>query len=89
MQEIKEKAFIGMIWRGGYHAFHQVISLVVKIILVRILLPDDFGLIAMAMIVFSSLDIINRFAGGEPYIRDNTSDPQRAKNTLFMLNYIS
>lgn len=87
--KIKKLAFEGIMWRGGYQLFHQIASIIVKIILVRILLPEDFGFIAMAMIVFESLDIINRFAGGEPFIRDNTSDVHKAKNTLFYLNLVS
>jgi len=79
---------MGMMWRGGYQAFHHFASLVGKLILVRFLLPADFGLLAMAMVVFNSLDILNRFAGGEPFIRDTTTDPYMAKNTLFFTNLV-
>ncbi len=88
MREIKKQAFWGIIFRGGYHAFHQIASLIVKVILVKFLLPADFGLLAMAMIVFTSLDIINRFAQGEPFIRDNTSDPNKAKNVIFYMTSV-
>lgn len=86
MTDIKEHALFGFLWRGGYNILHQILSFVVKIILVRLLLPSDFGLIAMAMIVFTSLDIINTLAAGEPFIRDKESDPHEAKNTLFLIN---
>jgi O-antigen/teichoic acid export membrane protein len=87
MIDIKEHALFGFLWRGGYNILHQILSFVVKIILVRLLLPSDFGLIAMAMIVFTSLDIINTLAAGEPFIRDKESDSQEAKNTLFFINF--
>ena len=88
MRKIKQQAFWGIVWRGGYHAYHHIASLIVKLILVRLLLPNDFGLVAMALIVFTSCDIINRFAAGEPFIRDNISDADKSKNTLFYLNLI-
>jgi O-antigen/teichoic acid export membrane protein len=87
-QEIKKQAFWGIMWRGGYQTFHHLSSMLVKLILIRLLLPADFGLVAMAMVVFSSLDIINRFSRGEPFIRDNIFDPRKAKNTLFYLSFI-
>jgi len=88
MKDIKEHALLGFLWRGSYNILHQILSFIIKIILVRILLPSDFGLIAMAMIIFTSLDIINRLAAGEPFIRDHESEPQAAQCTLFYLNLV-
>ena len=86
MHELKKKAFMGVLWSGGNLIFNQVIALVVKLVLVRLLIPDEFGLAAMAAVVISSLDLISAFGIGSAFVRDNESDPVKAKNTLFYLH---
>ncbi len=43
----------GVFWLGGGQIFGQVVHLFVRIVLARLLLPEDFGLIAMAMVVIT------------------------------------
>jgi len=86
MNKLKSTAFVGILLHGGSYFFTQAVLLIVKLILVRFLIPEEFGLAAMAYIVVSSLGIINAFGTGLAFIRDNKSDPLRAKNTLFYLN---
>ncbi|MBW2998490.1 lipopolysaccharide biosynthesis protein, partial [Candidatus Woesearchaeota archaeon] len=82
-------AFFGVLWSGGSLFFNQAILLLVKILLARLLLPEDFGLASMAFIVLSSLNLINAFGTGSAYIRDRKSDEFKAKNTLFYLDAIA
>lgn len=89
MYELKKKAFLGVLWGSGNYIFQQVVLLIVKLILVRLLIPEEFGIAAMAWILISSLNIIRAFGTGTGFIRDNESDPKRAKNTLFYLNVVA
>jgi len=89
MEDLKEKAFLGVIWGSGSLVFKEIISLIVKLILIRLLIPDEFGLAAMAAIVMSSLDIIISFGIGGAFVRDYKSDQEKAKNTLFYLNGVA
>ena len=50
MTDIKDKTIIGIAWSFAQQFSVQIITLVVQIILARILLPEDFGLIAMIQI---------------------------------------
>jgi len=86
MNKLKSTAFLGILLHGGSYFFNQAVLLIVKLLLVRFLIPEEFGLAAMAYIVVSSLGVINAFGTGIAFIRDNKSDPLRAKNTLFYLN---
>jgi len=89
MYKLKKDAFLGILWNGGSQIFNQVVLLIVKLILVRLLIPEEFGLAAMAYIVVSSLTIINAFGTGTAFIRDNRSNPKKAKNTLFYLDAVA
>ncbi|MBW2991782.1 lipopolysaccharide biosynthesis protein [Candidatus Woesearchaeota archaeon] len=86
MYELKKKAFLGVLWGSGNYIFQQVVLLIVKLILVRLLIPEEFGIAAMAWILISSLSLINAFGTGAAFIRDNKSEPKKAKNTLFYLD---
>jgi len=89
MNDLKKKAFLGVIWGSGNYVFQQIILLVVKLVLVRLLIPDEFGIAAMAWIIISSLSIINAFGTDTAFVRDNKSDQIKAKNTLFYLDSIA
>jgi teichuronic acid exporter len=50
---VKEATIWGFIWRFLQNSTGQLVSFVVSIILARILMPDDYGLIAMIMVFIS------------------------------------
>ena len=86
MHKLKEKAFSGIFWNGARFVFGQTSLLVVRIFLARILLPEEFGLAAMAYILISSLGFIKSIGTGAAFVRDHESDQKKAKNTLFWMN---
>lgn len=51
METLKEKTAKGMFWGGMNNVVQQIIGLVFGIILGRLLCPDDYGLIAMIMVI--------------------------------------
>ncbi len=53
-QSLKHKAVSGVLWRIGEQGANQVISLVISIILARLIMPDQFGMIAM-LTVFTAV----------------------------------
>lgn len=54
MSSLKKQAISGVIWTFAQQFSVQIINFVVQIILARLLMPEDFGLIAM-LIVFISI----------------------------------
>jgi len=63
MSELKQTVFSGMIWQYSQRLGTQGIQFVVSIILARLLLPSDFGLIALigVFITLSNLFIDSGF----------------------------
>jgi len=89
MYKLKKKALFGVFWKGGDFIIKQFVVLIAKIFLIRLLVPEDFGLVAMAYLVISSLELINAFGLSPAFIRDNKSNKKLAENTLFYLRAIS
>ena len=50
MQDLENKIRVGLAWSGFTQVGGQVATLVVTIILMRLLSPQDFGLIAMVLV---------------------------------------
>ena len=47
---LKNKAIRGLLWSFFERIGHQSVSIVVSVVLARLLLPEEFGLIAILMI---------------------------------------
>jgi len=88
MHEIKKTAFFGLLWRGGNQIFKQIILFFVKIFLAKLLIPDEFGLAAMAFILISIFNLLNSIGIGPAFIREDKFNRKRAENTLFYLGLI-
>lgn len=50
VDNIKQKTLLGAIWKFGERILAEVMHFVISIILARILMPDDYGLIALVMV---------------------------------------
>ena len=61
MQEdknIKVKAFTGAVWKFAERITAQLVSIVVTIVLARILMPNDYGVVAIVSIFFAFCNVI-------------------------------
>lgn len=86
-RELKEKAVIGTFWTGGGQAFRQIIQVVTSIALARLLVPEDFGLIAMAMVFVGVAQLIADFGIGAAIVqRDDVSG--RVLSSCFWINIL-
>ncbi len=54
---IKDKAFWGLIWKFAERWTAQIVSFVVSIVLARILLPDDYGEVAMILVFINIANV--------------------------------
>lgn len=57
MKTLKKRTISAFFWDVGGKVFTQMVGLAISIILTRILAPDDFGLMAMVLVVFSLTSI--------------------------------
>ena len=59
MQALKKKAVTSVLWVSSAKFLGQFISWVFTILVIRILTPDDYGLMAVVMVVFGLINIVN------------------------------
>ena len=53
-----ESVFSGFFWKFAERILAQLISFVVSIVIARILVPDDYGLVAMGMVFINIANVI-------------------------------
>jgi O-antigen/teichoic acid export membrane protein len=81
---LREKSIIAIVWVSSGRIMSQAFSWVITIILARILLPEDFGLLAMAFILIGFLDIAGTFGMGAAIVqKENISEIEL--NSMFFM----
>lgn len=70
--EVASAAWHGMVWRFLERCSSQVVSLVVSIILARLLLPEQYGIIAMTMIFIALSETLVTSGLGSALIQRST-----------------
>lgn len=84
---LKKQAITGLLWTFTQQFSVQIINFVVQIILARILLPEDFGLIAM-LTVFIAVGVSLSDSGLTSSLIRTTNPDQSDYSTVFFMNLI-
>jgi PST family polysaccharide transporter len=85
MQDLENKIRVGLAWSGFTQVGGQVATLVVTIILMRLLSPQDFGLIAMVL-VFTGFAMFFTDMGFGAALVQKMDVEQRHKNAVFWIS---
>ena len=85
---LKEKTLNGVFWTFSHQLGVQSINFIVQIILARILLPEDFGLIAMIQIFITIGHTLMDGGMTSSLIRSKDIN-QRDYSTVFLINVLS
>lgn len=60
-ENVSNQVFTGLRWTGGTQVFQQILNLAFSVVMARLLVPEDYGLLAMASVftgvVFFVLDL--------------------------------
>lgn len=75
MTNVGRSVAIGAAWMIALKFIERTIGVVSTVILARLLVPADFGLVAMAMAIFAILELAGQFGFDHAIIR--TQDPPR------------
>jgi O-antigen/teichoic acid export membrane protein len=86
-QSLKKQALTGIFWTFSQQFSVQMINIIVQIILARILLPEQFGLIAMVSIFFSIGNALMDSGLTSSLIRTPNAE-QKDYSTVFFINLI-
>lgn len=74
MDDLKSKTISGLIWRFGERITAQVISFIVSVVLARILLPEEYGIIAIVTIFINIANVFVTSGLGTSLIQKKDSD---------------
>lgn len=74
MNNLKQKTFWGFIYKFAERGASQGISFVIQIILARILLPEEFGTIALLTVFITILDVFVTYGFGNSLVVNKKSD---------------
>ena len=85
MASLKQKTFSGLIWASIGNIGHGVINLLVTFVLARILLPSDFGVLELVLVITSISTVLVDSGFSQAIIRDKEAT-DLDKNTVFWVN---
>lgn len=83
--ELRRKAASGALWNYGSLAWTKVAALIVSVVLARTLTPAEFGIVAIAFVIVTYLDVINNFGIASAVVYEEDDD-QQAMSTAFWLS---
>ncbi len=64
----------GMFWTGGGQILRQMVQLISSVLLARLLVPDDFGMLGMALVIVGIGQIFADFGIGAAIVQSQTAD---------------
>lgn len=83
--DIKRKSVYGVLWKFGEGASSQAISFIVSMILARLLMPAQYGVVAVTMLFISVLSVIANGGLSSALMQKKDTD-QLDYNTAFYTN---
>ena len=84
MKSLGRAVASGAVWMVALKLIERSIGFVSTVILARLLVPADFGLVAMSMALFAILEVIGSFGFDQALIRQRSNDPAQF-NTAWTL----
>lgn len=87
MNNLKQKTISGVAWNTVGRISNQILQFILSIILMRLLLPEDYGLITMAMVLIGFASIFSEFGFSSALIQ-NQNITEEHKSSIFWLNII-
>lgn len=79
---VEKQAFKGVVWLGIFKAISQAVSWVSTIIVARLLIPGDYGLLAMATVITGFAMLFNELGLGAAIVQ-NPKPSQRELSSVF------
>lgn len=77
----------GFLWTGGAQLLSQSLHIVIRLLLARLLVPADFGLVAMALVLLSVTSLITDLGLGNALVQRPVLE-ERHRSTAFWLTGI-
>lgn len=84
-QDLTRRTAVGMAWAYGSYAGGRLLVLVATAILARLLTPEEFGLVALALAFTAFLDMLKDFGVAEALIIVDEDDLDDKADTAFVI----
>ena len=84
---IGQRVAVGAVWLVAWRMFTRGLGLISTLVLARILVPDDFGLIAMATTFAGAVDALSELGLADALVRRREAD-RRLYDTAFTMQAI-
>jgi len=88
--DIKQKVLSSLGWNGGAKFVGQLVTWAVTIIVMRLLTPEDYGLMAMATVFIAFLALLNELGLGAALVQKQEIDEttlRQAFGVLLVINF--
>src|SRR5690606_30433387 len=80
-----ERVKSGVIWRSGSQIVGQLIAWTATFLVIRLLSPADYGLVAMTGVVLTFLDLFKGWGFASALVREERTDSRRIGQAFAML----
>jgi O-antigen/teichoic acid export membrane protein len=88
MRDLGRRAFRGVLWAGAGHVGGRVLVFLATLVLARLLVPSEFGLVAFALAVMYYLEYVADLGLGAALIYRSDADEQRVSSTAFWIGIV-
>jgi PST family polysaccharide transporter len=88
MRDLGRRAFTGFLWAGASYAGGKVLVFLATLVLARLLVPSQFGLVAFALAVIYYLEYVTDLGLGAALIYRSDADDPRVSSTAFWIGVI-
>ena len=85
MRDLGRKAFTGFLWAGASYAAGKVLVFIATLVLARLLVPSEFGLVAFALAVIAYLEYLTDLGLGAALIYRSDAEDPRVSSTAFWI----
>jgi lipopolysaccharide exporter len=85
MRDLGRRAFSGLIWAGAADAAGKLLVFVATLVLARLLVPSEFGLVAFALSIIYALDYVGDLGLGAALIYRADAEDPRVSSTAFWI----
>ncbi|MBV9884602.1 MAG: lipopolysaccharide biosynthesis protein [Sphingomonadaceae bacterium] len=75
----------GVIWKSGSQIVGQLVAWASTFLVIRLLNPSDYGLVAMTGVILTFLDLFNGWGFASSLVRDEKTDKKRIGQAFAML----
>ena len=85
MRDLSRKAFVGFVWAAASYAGGRLLVFVATLVLARLLVPAEFGVVAFALAVIHYLEYLTDLGLGAALVYRSDAEDPKVSSTAFWI----